>query len=153
MVSGGPKPPVSGTYFCQNYVNANIKVQNLHSRTSAKEIWQGASWTIWKSKTGSSGFLPFYFKTTPTTSTKRQNKTNKLPLAWEIVIKNDWFFQHFMVNVTASLVYRKLPKFISFNLSPGPFWKLHLLRLRFFTLPQIRENWVFSHWPSKLEYF
>ena len=117
----GPQNPFFGTCPWRNYLNANIKVLHQHKFTKKAEIWHGVSWHIGVcSKIRFWGLLPFYYEISPTTSPETHKKYCPPNKYLSIMV----IFQHFMVNITVSLVNAKLPTSISFNLSPR--WPLNL---------------------------
>ena len=119
--SQGPKNTFFGTCLWRNYVNVYNNSLKLHTLSYMYEIWHGVSWHIGvSSRIGFWCLLPLNFKISPTTSPETQKKCCPL----DKFSSNMIIFKHFMVNITTSPVYRKLPTFISFNLRPR--WSFYL---------------------------
>ena len=144
--SQGPQNPFFGACPWRNDLHAHIKVLHQHKLTKEAKIWHGVSWHIGvSSKIGFWGLLPFYYQISPTTAPETHKKycpPNKYPSIMVI-------FQHFMVNITVSLVDTKLPTSISFNLSPR--WPLSLENYSFCgqdsALYPIRRKLMMSQFP------
>ena len=119
--SQGPKNTLFGKRFWRNDVIVNIKALHLHKWSYNHKNVHGVSWHIGEtSRKRFWGLLPFCCQIWPSTLPKTQK--NVCPpdkLSSKVII-----FKHFIIHITASNVCEKLPKVISFNLSPRwPFYQ------------------------------
>ena len=126
--SQGPQNPFFGICLWRHFVNVYKNSLKLHTLSYMFEIRYGASWHIGVSiRIGFWCLLQLNFKISPTTSPETQK--NWCPL--DKSSSNMNIFKHIMLNIIASPVYRKLPTFISFNLSPS--WSLYLDNYPFYS--------------------
>ena len=126
--SQGPQNPFFGICLWRHFVNVHKNSLKLHTLSYMFEIWYGVSWHIGVSiRIGLWCLLQLNFKISPTTSPETQK--NWCPL--DKSSSNMNIFKHIMLNIIASPVYRKLPTFISFNLSPS--WSLYLDNYPFYS--------------------
>ena len=140
----GPKPFFFCIYLWRNFVNIYKNSIKLHTLSDMFEIWHGVSWHIGVSiRIGLWCLIQLYCKISPIIYPETQR--NCCPP--DKSSSNMIIFKHFMVNITTSPAYRKLPTLISFNLSPR--WSLYLENYCFCSQNtalylKSEKNWLFS---------